>query len=237
MRRLLIGLVLLVGAAMALPADASIILLDAQPESSWSIQTRVSGFTFNRVEVTSLDPLNNLKDPYLDTFASADGISGPFTPYSAGEWSVVETSEVFNVDGVNVVTSATASGTSIGGDGNPNSFSWITRFNNDIAEPSQWQITLYDDDGIAAPTIVMDGVVTWEDGNWRFGCVCPADDVVPEPSTFIIWSCLGLGGMGLNVWRRRKSPRLQTADRVANVAWSDDTRSAVRAIIDRGRLG
>ncbi len=222
MRRWLIGLVLLVGAAMASPADASIVFLNAQPEGSWSLETQVSGFTFDRVAVTSLDPANNLEVPYLDDFGVGSGLVGPYTP--DGTWSL---------EGGAGPGFAAASGFLIGGgDPDRNAFSWMTYFNNDIGDLSQWQITLYD-----GAEIEMDGIATWEDGQWTFGCVCPADDVVPEPSTFIIWSCLGLGGMGLNVWRRRKGPRSQTADRVGNVAWSDDTRVAVRAIIDRGRIG
>ncbi len=220
MRHWLLGLVMLVGAAMVAPADASIILLNAQPAGSWSLETRASGFTFDRLEVTSVTPSDNLESPYLDTFAYANSINGTYS--EATTWSLDSASAGF----------ASASGDLIGGgDPNRNAFSWMTYFGNDIENLSQWRITFYD--GVE---IELDGIATWEDGLWSFGGVGPADPI-PEPSTFIIWSCLALGGMGLNVWRRRKSPLGQVADRVGNVAWSDDTRKSVRAIIDRGRVG
>ncbi len=170
MRRWLVGLVMLVGAAMASPVHASIVFLNAQPEGSWSLDTQVGGFDFDKVEVARVTPANNLEIPYLDDFEFVADITGPY--YADLSWNV---------------------------------------------EPSAGL------EFAAASDDLIDGV--------------KVERVLPEPSTLIVWSCLALGSMGLNVWRRRRGPLGQTADRVGNVAWSDDTREAVRAIINRGRIG
>ena len=53
---------------------------------------------------------------------------------------------------------------------------------------------------------------------------------IPEPTTLIIWSLLGLGSwLGMRVWRRRGSP-------VGRQSWSPENRQAIHEIIARGVL-
>jgi hypothetical protein len=56
---------------------------------------------------------------------------------------------------------------------------------------------------------------------------------LPEPSTLLIWSLLGASGMGLSIWRRRRSGRWIDGD-VPRADWSAENRQAVHRIIARG---
>jgi len=58
---------------------------------------------------------------------------------------------------------------------------------------------------------------------------------VPEPATLIIWSLLGAGGVGVSVWRRRRSGQWIDGD-VLRAPWPEENRQAIRQVIARGGL-
>lgn len=65
-----------------------------------------------------------------------------------------------------------------------------------------------------------------QDGGTNAAGKVPIPDVsaaVPEPVTLVIWSALGLGGMGLAMVRRRKGN--------ARSPWTDESRSAILQIV------
>jgi len=56
---------------------------------------------------------------------------------------------------------------------------------------------------------------------------------IPEPASLIIWSLLGAGCAGLGVWRRRRAA--QMGGGTPRAPWSEESRQAIRQIIDHGR--
>jgi hypothetical protein len=58
--------------------------------------------------------------------------------------------------------------------------------------------------------------------------------VIPEPATLIIWSLLSLtfGGLGLRFWQRGARPGVYPSVRTP---WSNEARTAILQIIERGR--
>jgi hypothetical protein len=59
---------------------------------------------------------------------------------------------------------------------------------------------------------------------------------IPEPATIVIWSLLSLtcGGFGLRVWRRNSLSLEMMGE--TRTPWSNDARTAIHQLIERGRI-
>ncbi len=59
-------------------------------------------------------------------------------------------------------------------------------------------------------------------------------EVVPEPASIAIWSLIGLSCAGLGVLRRRR-PGTELAGSESRSPWTEENRTAIMQMIDRGR--